>query len=132
MANTVKGTLRTSFLLNGQSKGAVDVDAEYDGGKIFEGDLLASQTNKQITVAFPVASGMLKMYWIMCDQDITLKFNSSGTPAPTMTLLAGQSHFFYLAGPFANEFSVDVTTAYYTSGVNGGHLTIYAIYDATP
>lgn len=91
-------------------------------------DIPANQTNLHKIFALPVSA--LKLLYIVCDQNVTIKTNSSGSPADTINLLAGVplvwQYGVYHANPFASN--TDVTSVYLTN-VAAGTLSIRYMFN---
>ncbi len=104
---------------------------DYNGGGIllFQETIPASSTHLQCSLAIDVSA--LKSIVIVSDVALTLKFNSSGAPAPLLTLKAGVPYIWNTDSYDACLLAVDVTTLYVTSTVEAV-LKISTIYDVTP
>lgn len=74
--------------------------------------LNANSTNVQIPVAFLTAK--LRHCYLLASAATTLKFNSSGSPAPQIDLAAGIPRKWTATSGETTPFSVDVTTLYAT------------------
>lgn len=81
----------------------------------FDGTVAASSTNVEIDWTVTVAN--LKSIAINCDQPVTIKTNSSGSPQETITLIAGQVMIWTLATDGAGHvpFAGDVTKLFVTN-----------------
>lgn len=106
-------------------------EAEY----VIELNVPASTTNQQIALALDVSQAV--SVYLFCDTAITLKTNSTGAPAATITLAAGLPKQWVSDLPAAeNPFgTTDVTTLYATTGAvgsGGANLTIKILVDPTP
>jgi hypothetical protein len=73
----------------------------------------AGSVNAPLTIAFPFAT--LQQIFLVSDKGMTIKFNSSSSPVPTLVLQPG-SPFEWNAGDgyFANIFTANITTAFVT------------------
>jgi hypothetical protein len=83
-------------------------------------------TNQPFAISFPFAT--LQAIVINSSQDLTLKFNSSVSPAPAISLSANEPLIWYNGCGLVNPFAVDVTTCYATNaGVGAADLEIRAL-----
>lgn len=87
-------------------------------------------TNQQLT-SFAFVKTKLQAVFIVSDQNITIKTNSSGSPQETISLVANQPYFWTTNGYFANPFGGDVTTAYVTNS-SGSTATLKVRGQITP
>lgn len=84
-------------------------------------------------IAFVLDVSQCKALYILSDVDATLKTNSSGAPARTLTLKAGEAIAWVstydsdVPNPFG---STDVTALYYTA-TGASNLYIRCLYDPT-
>jgi hypothetical protein len=90
-------------------------------------------TNVQLFVALPVAR--IQLLQICSNVAMTLKTNSSGSPANTITLLAGQPFSWATGDPPLRDTSgalitTDIATMYRTNALDA-NLSIRCIYDGT-
>lgn len=77
-------------------------------------NLPAGASNQLITVAFTIAS--LQSLYIVASQACTIKTNSSGTPAQTISLQPNMPYEWSVSpGYFSNPITTDVTAFYVTS-----------------
>lgn len=88
-------------------------------------------TNIEHVVAFDKDS--LQAIYLVSDQNVTLKTNSSGSPADTISLLANVPFIWADDGYIAVPFSADVTKFYWTNA-SGTTANIQGkiLWDATP
>lgn len=95
-----------------------------------EEDVPNPSTN--LAFAFAFVKTKLKSIYILSDQNLTLKTNSSGSPQETIALLADKP-WVWSAGDsyFANPFAGDVTALYVTNAAAAAVLKIRAIVDPT-
>lgn len=75
----------------------------------------------------------LASVYILSDQDLTLKTNSTGSPDDTIILTANKPVIWYAGCGWTNPLTVDVTKFYLTNG-GGTSATFRArfLYDSTP
>lgn len=86
-------------------------------------------TNTQVAFAFTKTK--LMSICILSDQDVTIKTNSTGSPAETLTILANKPWMWDEGDAyFANPFSTNVTTIYVTSAAIA-RLQIASLIDPT-
>lgn len=100
-------SLTGSFNEVGTSK--VEIDAVFAPG-----------TDVLYTISFAVAN--MQSFMLLSDQNMTIKTNSSGSPANTINLIAGNPMIWSKsAGYFANPFTTNVT-AFYVTNATGARL----------
>jgi hypothetical protein len=83
----------------------------------------ASQTNLFIPLVCTKAN-MLSV-WITVDQSMTLKTNSSGSPADTLSLVSTDPYSWEASGGIANPFSADISPGIYVT--TGGTATNFKL-----
>lgn len=85
-----------------------------------------------LPVAFNLIVAKCVSFWVSADQALALKFNSSGTPAPLLTLLANQPYYWATGYYDTFKLTVDITALFVTnaSGV-AATLKIRALEDPT-
>jgi len=76
----------------------------------------------------------LKSIYILSDQDVTLETNSSSAPSNTIALKANKPLVWYTGSYFANPFTVDVTSLFFTTGAipAAANIQMVALVDPTP
>ncbi len=75
----------------------------------------------------------LKTLYLVADQDLTVKTNSSTEPDDTLTLESGQPLVWWDGNGFAAPFSEDVATLFVTNASgDDAVLQLFALLDATP
>lgn len=80
-----------------------------------------SVTNQLMTIAFSVTN--LQSLYLLADKDLTIKTNSSGTPADTLNLKAGAALVWRKStGYYAKPLTTDVTAFYLTTGTAATRL----------
>lgn len=85
----------------------------------------AASTNVAITLAFTVAN--VQYCFLLSDVDMTLKTNSSGSPANTINLKAGRPYRWCISDGYnALLFTVNVTSGFVTC-TSAGRLRIYVL-----
>jgi hypothetical protein len=88
--------------------------------------IAAATTNQLFTLAIDVSQ--VKMLVMLAENAMTIKTNSSGSPANTVNLLAGVPYEYGEGGYSTLVLTTDVTAIYVTSTL-GGRLRILAILD---
>ena len=75
----------------------------------------------------------IKAIIITADQAILLETHDSGTPADTISLVAGKAYVWYTGSYFTNKLATDITKIYLTNA-SGSAATVEmeAVYDPTP
>lgn len=108
-----------------------------DAELVYDDMIPAATTNKQIVLALDVSE--LKGFVIVAEglatgKTMTLKTNSTSTPANTFTLTpASPGIAWHTGGPFTNPLTTDVTAIYVTSDDTAARrLRIYVCADVTP
>lgn len=105
-----------------------------DGMQHAQVSLAVPCTNTEVNIDLDFAD--LKALIITCDQDMTLKTNSSSTPDDTFTIKKNIPLIWSEDCGFDNPVTADVSTAFATiasvDGVSSATLNILAGYDATP
>lgn len=90
-----------------------------------------ASTNLQIALAFD--KDELDYFAMVSDKNITVKTNSSSSPANTFTLTAEVMSSWMPGMIFANPFSADVTTIFVTNASgSAARLQIRVMVDVTP
>lgn len=89
------------------------------------------QTVFEIMAAIDVSA--LKSLFVVSDQNVTMKSNSSGAPDDTLTLLANQPLVWYSGSYYPCPLTVDVVK-FYVANASGAEADIYifALIDPTP
>jgi len=86
-------------------------------------------TNTQYQLAFTIAS--LKSCCLISDQAVTLKFNSTGSPAPQIILAAGVPYIWNTDEYFVNLLTANVTTVYITNNSGAtANISLHFAYTA--
>lgn len=91
--------------------------------------IAANQTN--LLVGYTLDVSAVKSFYIVSDVAMTVKTNSSGSPANTLTLVAGQPYLWVVGDYDTFKLTTDVTALYITN-TTAGTLDIRALVDATP
>lgn len=103
-------------------------DAEVSVGPV---PIATGQTAFLVNLAIDVSD--LKSLFIVCDQAVTIKTNSSGAPDNTLTLIANQPLVWYNGSYYTNLLTVDVTKIYVANSSGAtANLYIFALQDPTP
>lgn len=101
--------------------GQVSIDENIDDG----------ETVLEITFALDISE--IASVYLVSDQIITIKTNSSGAPDDTFVLAAGVPLVWTDDGEFANPFSADITSIFIANASGStARLQIEAVTDATP
>lgn len=115
------------------------------GNSITSTENVTDDAENNLDIAVAISTTNLSVHWvtivlqlkslsISCDQALTIKTNSSGSPADTITLLAGQNLIWSHAtdGDAKNPLQTDVTGLFLTnaSGTLVANLKIRAIQHA--
>jgi hypothetical protein len=79
----------------------------------WDGTIPVSTTNQALQLAFTMAS--MQMICITATGALTLKTNSTGSPAQTITLTANQSITWYTGSAATNPITADVTEVFATN-----------------
>lgn len=95
----------------------------------------AGDSTQQVALAIDVSQ--LKGLALLSDQDVTLKTNSSGSPANVFTLAAGVPFLWFYGDPALHDtagtaVSTDVTTLYIVNaGDDAASVLICVLVDST-
>lgn len=113
MANYVS-KLQTVYNFTGLASGSINGQATDTGNNFSTSTQTfpAASTNASMTMAFTKAN--LQSFYLVADQNCTVKTNSSGTPQDTITLVAGIPYVWSLSSGLTNPFGGNVTTAFLT------------------
>jgi hypothetical protein len=109
-------TLAASARLTGGDGLSLSGSAAASGDTVTSIDAVIplNTTNSPVAAAFLVAD-VVALY-IVSDQNVTLKTNSTGSPANTIALKAGIPLVWVAAAPYqANPFTTDVTAFFITN-----------------
>lgn len=100
---------------------AHDVDVTVPGGE------------NEVEINWSLDITQAELIFILSDQDLTLKTNSSSEPGDTITLKADIPYFWMKDGGIDQPLSVDVTKLYATRAEGeDANLQIRSLADATP
>lgn len=83
-----------------------------------------------LAVAFACIVAKVKTFFIKADQNMTVKTNSSGSPANTLTLIANKPYLWHSDSLDTFKLTVNVTGLFITNTV-AGKLTIACLEDPT-
>lgn len=92
-------------------------------------DLTVPASSTNMLTAYVLDVSQCKGFFMVADADMTVKTNSSGSPAQTFTLTAG-TPIAWIYGSGTCPVTSDVTALYITSAA-GGLLTIRSLIDPT-
>lgn len=82
-------------------------------------------------LAFTADVSQMKSCVLMADVDMTVKTNSSGSPAKTIALVGGQAVIWSSTNGQTNPFGTTDVTALYVTNTEAGTLTIRTLIDPT-
>lgn len=114
--------------------GIAVVDSAYtqtaDAAQEIDTTIPANSTN------YPLAVGTIerlktKSFVLWFSTDCTLKTNSTGSPAETWTMKAGDAFAWNANNPTANPFSADLTEIYITNGTTATQAKLYFLTSTT-
>lgn len=108
---------------------SVSADTEIN----FDGSVAGEATDYEVDWA--VTRANLKSVGIFSDKSITIKTNSSSSPAETISIAAGQQRIWSLATDLIGlcPFSTNVTKLYITNSTAGAaSVKVRALCDQTP
>lgn len=129
MANTI--TLNTAIVVNGSTVVSTSQTATDTGLLLVQEAIAGEATN--VSVAATIDTSALKGLGISCDQEVTVKTNSSDTPDDTFTIKPGAPLTWTSDSATANPISEDVTGLFVTNaGAATANLVVAAVTDATP
>ena len=125
--------MQTNFTRGGTTH-TTTIDKQYSGEANVDETIVHSGTNVEVDIA--INNTTLKSLYISSDVDLTLKANSSGSPAFTLNVKAGAPLWWDATnvGTFTNPITAAVTKFYVTNadGTNDAALKIFALMDSTP
>lgn len=123
---------RTQSLTGGGvTVGGVTEAATADNVNVFKKTIPANSTNARID--FPITLDTLIAIGIVANKDVTVKTNSTSSPADTLTLAANKPLIYVASDPDDNLFlSADVTSLYVTTGAAATEVKIVAGVNSTP
>ena len=99
--------------------------------KIGLSDVAAHSTTTNMIFTLDVSA--VKVLTIVTDQDITIKTNSSGSPANTVAVEAAHSYIWTVDSLDAFAFTTDITSLYIVvAGATNANVTITGLVDPTP
>src|ERR1051326_9101776 len=74
-------------------------------------DVATAGTTKEIDLVVMVAN--IESFFIEADQDVTLKVNSTGAPAPSVDLAKGQAFYWNTGLSGTNPLTTNITKLYF-------------------
>lgn len=94
--------------------------------------VIATSTEQQVDIA--MVRARLKHLFILSDQDVTIRTNSTGSPGDTLNVLNGFPVSYSSSAGQTNPFnSADVTTIYIqNAGATNATVRIRVLKDSTP
>ena len=102
-----------------------------EGDQNIEVAVPGSTTDYHVLASIDVSQ--LALIYILADKALTLKTNSTSTPADTISLAVDKPFLWYSGCGLTMPFTVDITTLYLTNGTAGtGNVELHFQYDATP
>lgn len=94
-------------------------------------DVAAASGTTQMNIAIKVAN--VKAFAIISDVDVTLKTNSSGSPANTLALKAGVAYVWNTDSYDTFKLTTDVTAMFFVNaGTADANIKVSTVVDATP
>ena len=132
---TKTGVISIGFQGGGTTIPAVQISKSSTGRISWQEDISTGATDSKIECPTLDISAC-KQIFIMSTQDIIFETNS-GTPGAgvdSLTLKANEPYAWWLAAPFVNMITTDITTGVYITNASGATATISfdAIVDTTP
>jgi hypothetical protein len=114
---------------SGQVSSSLQFNASADGE--FDEVVPPTTTNMPFSLALDISQ--VKSLYILSDQDVTLKTNSSSSPTDTIALKANQPYIWYTGAYDASKITADVTQAFITNaGATQANVKMRWLYDITP
>lgn len=102
------------------------------GGKVSLDESIANAVTNG-AIVFTLDVSQVKAFYLVSDQALTVKTNSSGSPDNTITLVAGIPYVWYTSKYDSFKLTVDVTVLYVTNASgSAARMQLEAIYDPTP
>lgn len=94
-------------------------------------DVASSNSTTQMNMALKVAN--VKAFAIVSDVNVTLKTNSSGSPANTLVLVAGIPYIWTIDSYDTFKLTTDVTALFFVNATGtDANIKVTAVVDATP
>lgn len=123
-------TLTLSWARNGESI-AQTVTPTADGEANRNVTITNGAVNTEVDIVIDVSA--VSSLYILTDQALTLKTNSTGAPDDTITLAANKPLIWYSGCGWTNPLTVDVTKFYF-SNASGSDATVKVrvLQDTTP
>lgn len=103
-----------------------------EGGALMkiEEEIAASASN--VLVAAEIDVSQVKGFLFLADKDVTLKTNSSSSPANTLNLKANEPQTWNEKSGLVNPLTTDVTALYFTNAAaSPATVQVIVIYDPT-
>tara|TARA_R110002167_G_scaffold61913_4_gene174912 strand:- start:17042 stop:17425 length:384 start_codon:yes stop_codon:yes gene_type:complete len=96
-------------------------------------EVAVADESTDLAINLAIDFSALQLFYIVADQDLTIKTNDSGSPDDTLTLNAGKPIVWFNGCGYSNPLSADVT-ALYATNASGTDATLYVktLQDATP
>jgi hypothetical protein len=114
--------------------GIAVVDSAYtqtaDAAQEIDTTIPANSTNYPLAVG-TVELAKTKSFVLWFSTDCTLKTNSTGSPAETWTMKAGDAFIWNANNPTANPFSADLTEIYITNSTTATQAKLYFLTSTT-
>lgn len=120
-AHTISYTLTRGGQTNVQGNYTETNAAEWG----YDNQIAASTTDWQIDVNLAIAK--IKSIVVVADQNMTIKTNSSSTPAQTWNLIANVPLIWDANSVAASPVTVNITALFFTTGANATNLKIYVV-----
>lgn len=126
----ISHVLTLSWARNGETI-AQTVTLGADGEANRNVTVAGSATNMEVDIGLDVSA--LQEVYVLSDQDLTLKTNSTGSPDDTLTLTANKPLIWYVGCGWANPLTADVTKFYFTNaGTTPANVKVRTLQDTTP
>jgi hypothetical protein len=114
---------------SGQKSASIQLSASADGE--FDEVVPPTTTNMPFSLALDISQ--VKSLFLLSDQDVTLKTNSSSSPTDTIALKANIPYVWFTNAYDTCKITADVTTAFITNaGATAANVSARWLYDITP
>jgi len=123
---SVTHTLNLNFVGPGNSR--INSSVEKTGGSEINRSQSIAAAGTNVAVPFVCPTAAIVSFYMVSDQALTIKTNSTGASILTLTLEAGVPYIWHDTDARANPFSADITTFYATNaGADAAQLEIRAL-----
>jgi len=98
-------------------------------------DVAVPDSSTDLEVAYELDVSVLKSFYLVSDQDVTIETNDGTTPSDVFTLVAGEPLVWWTGSPLPNPFAseADVAALFVTNASGAtANLQLRSLQDPTP